>query len=53
VEGSREILEVEPGRLTDQRDVVFLASRLPVDCGDRLHRLSERLRGSRDRPGVL
>jgi SAM-dependent methyltransferase len=53
VDAAREILELDPGGMTDQRDLVFLASRQPIDWGDRVRRLSERLRGARSRPGVL
>lgn len=48
-----EISEIDRGGLTDQRDVVFVASRRPIDLGDRVRLLSERLSTSRSRPRVL
>lgn len=54
IDNSRsEISEVERSGLTDQRDVVFVTSRQPIDWGDRVRVLSERLRASRSRPGAF
>jgi hypothetical protein len=45
--GRTQIAEIEREELSDQRDLVFLASRNPIDWGDRLSRLEQRLRASR------
>jgi SAM-dependent methyltransferase len=41
-----QLHELERNGLSDQRDLVFVASRRPIDWGDRLDRLSERLRAA-------